>query len=309
MKKVSVVVPVYWNAGSLPFLFEELMKLEKGLLEKGLLLELVLVDDGSGDDSLQILLEFKKLRPELTTVVKHTRNFGSMAALKSGVRCLTGDCFVVLAADLQDPPDLILEMADKWLNGAKYVICRRRERDDPFWSKVFASVYYKLLRLIVTKDFPSGGFDLALMDQQFFPYLRDSGKNINLSLFAFWLGFKPEIIEYKRRKRTFGKSKWTFTKKMNLLLDSLLGFSITPIRFISVVGIVVSLSSFCYGVFIVIMAILGKMDVRGFATIVSILVFLLGLIIVMLGVIGEYLWRTFDSVNRRPESVIETIYK
>jgi polyisoprenyl-phosphate glycosyltransferase len=309
MKTVSVVVPVYWNAGSLPFLFEELMKLEKKLLEKELLLELVFVEDGSGDDSLQILLDFKKLRPELTTVIKHSRNFGSMAALKTGVRHITGDCFVVLAADLQDPPDLIPEMADKWLNGAKYVICMRREREDPFLSKVFAWTYYKLLRWIVAKDFPPGGFDLALMDQQFFPYLRDSGKNINISFFAYWLGFKPEVIEYKRRKRTFGKSKWTFARKVNLLLDSLLGFSITPIRFISVLGILVSLSSFCYGVFIVVMAILGKMEVRGFATIVSLLVFLLGLIIVMLGVIGEYLWRTFDSVNRRPESVIETIYK
>ena len=273
------------------------------------MLELVFIDDGSGDDSLQVLLDFKKVRSQLTIVIKHTRNFGSIPALKSGFCYLSGDCFTLLAADLQDPPELILQMADKWLDGAKYVICRRRERDDPFWSKVFALIYYKLLKVIVAKDFPPGGFDLELMDQQFLPLLRDSGKNINPSLLAFWLGFKPEIIDYKRRKRTFGKSRWTFAKKVNLLLDSLLGFSITPIRFISVIGIITSLSSFAYGVFIVINAILGRMDVRGFATLVSILVFLLGLIFVMLGVIGEYLWRTFDQVNKRPESVIDTVYK
>jgi dolichol-phosphate mannosyltransferase len=309
MRKLSVVIPVYWNSESLPYLFEELMKLEEKLAEKGLLLELLFVDDGSGDDSLQVLLDFKKLRSQLTVVIKHTRNFGSIPALKSGLRYVSGDCVIVLAADLQDPPELILQMADKWLNGAKYVICRRREREDPFLSKLFASIYYKLLKVIVAKDFPPGGFDLALMDQQFLPFLRDSAKNINPSLLAFWLGFRPAVIDYKRRKRTFGKSRWTFAKKVNLLLDSLLGFSITPIRFISVIGIITSLSSFAYGVFIVINAILGRMDVRGFATIISILVFLLGLIIVMLGVIGEYLWRTFDQVNRRPESVIDTVYK
>jgi polyisoprenyl-phosphate glycosyltransferase len=309
MKKLSIVVPVYWNSGSLPSLFEELMNLEKKLAEKKLLLELIFVDDGSGDDSLQVLIDFKKRRPKHTVVVKHTRNFGAIPAYKSGLRYVTGDCFTALAADLQDPPELILQMADMWLNGSKYVICRRQEREDPLLSKIFAAVFYRFLRWMVAKDFPPGGFDLALMDKQFLPFLQESGKNINPNLFAFWLGFKPEIIDYKRRKRTFGKSRWTFLKKLNLLIDSLLGFSITPIRLISVFGIFVSLSSVGYGVFIVVNAILGRMEVRGFATIVSILVFLLGLILVMLGVIGEYLWRTFDQVNRRPESVIETVFK
>jgi polyisoprenyl-phosphate glycosyltransferase len=309
MRKLTIIVPVYWNAESLPYLFEELLKMEAKLAEKKLSLELIFVDDGSGDNSLQILLDFEKRRPKSTVVIKHTRNFGAIPAYKSGLRYVTGDCFTALAADLQDPPELILQMADMWLNGTKYVICRRQEREDPFLSKVFAAVFYRFLRWMVARDFPPGGFDLALMDKQFLPFLQESGKNINPNLFAFWLGFKPETIDYKRLKRTFGKSRWTFAKKMNLLIDSLLGFSITPIRAISLIGILVSLSSFGYGIFIVVNAILGKMDVRGFATIVSILVFLLGLIIVMLGVIGEYLWRTFDQVNRRPESVIETVYK
>jgi glycosyltransferase involved in cell wall biosynthesis len=309
MRMISVVIPVYWNSDSLPHLFEELKKVEEKLAEKELLLELIFVDDGSGDDSLQVLLEFKKKRSKLTVVIKHTRNFGSICALKTGFRYVTGDCFTILTADLQDPPELIPEMADKWMNGAKYVICRRRERDDPFWSKVFASIYYKLVRMIVFKDFPTGGYDLALMDQQMLPYLRDSGKNVNPSLFGHWLGFKPAVIDYKRRKRVYGKSRWTFAKKVNLLLDSLLGFSIIPIRFISTVGIFTSLASFLYGIFIIVNAILGRMDVRGFPTIVTLLAFLLGLIIVMLGVIGEYLWRTFDEVNKRPETVIDTVYK
>ena len=152
------------------------------------------------------------------------------------------------------------------------------------------------------------GYDLALMDRVFLPHLRNSAKNINPYLFAYWLGFKPEVIHYQRKERSHGTSRWTFSKKVKLFLDSLLGFSIVPIRAISGIGILVSMISFSYGLFIVINALLGRTDVAGFATIVALISFLLGLMIVMLGVIGEYIWRIFDEINQRPESVIEEIY-
>lgn len=307
MPKVSVVVPVYYNEESLSLLLTELLRVEEGLRQKGLELELLFVDDGSGDNSLGELLKIKQQRPG-TRIIKLTRNFGAIHASKTGLQFVTGDCFVLLAADLQDPPELILQMVEKWQAGAKYVVAVRSDRDDPLGSKIFSYIYYRLLRLFTITDYPKGGYDMALMDRAFLPYLQNSSKNINTPLFAYWLGFKPEVLRYDRRKRVHGKSRWTFSKKLKFFLDSLLGFSIAPIRLISLIGFLVSFVSFGYGSLIVVNALLGRMDVRGFATIVAVMSFLLGLIIIMLGVIGEYIWRIFDEVNKRPESVIDEVY-
>lgn len=307
MKTISIIIPVYYNEQSLPLLFTELLKIEQKLLKKEIAMELIFVDDGSGDNSMKELLKIKQQR-ENTKVIKLTRNFGSIHASKTAFKFVTGDCFLMLAADLQDPPSLILEMVDKWLNGAKFVICERETRQDPITSKVFSYIYYKLVCLFVIKNYPSGGFDLMLMDKTLLPYLQKTGKNINTALFAYWLGFEPQILYYERDKRIHGKSRWTISKKIKFFIDSLLGFSIVPIRLISVIGIIVSLIGFIYGLFIVINSIFGNIPVAGFATIVALISFLLGLIIIMLGIIGEYIWRIFDEVNYRPESVIDEIY-
>ena len=307
MKKLSIIVPVYYNEKSLSPLFDELSEVENKLLKRDVELELIFVDDGSGDGSLTELLKIKQKR-EATKIIKLTRNFGATHASKTGFQFVTGDCFMILAADLQDPPGLILDMVEKWLEGAKYVLCERTDRDDPVISKIFSYIYYMLIRLFVVKDYPSGGYDMALMDREILPYLQNSSKNINTPLFAYSLGFNPEIIQYKRQKRVYEKSQWTFSKKLKFFIDSILGFSIVPIRLISLIGIVVSLASFSYGSWIVINAIIGRTDVRGFATIVTLMSFLIGLVMVMLGVIAEYIWRIFDEVNKRPESVIDKIY-
>ena len=307
MRKVSVVVPVYYNEGSLPLLFSSLLEVEKQLLQKNLELELIFIDDGSGDGSLHELLRIKQQRAS-TKIIKLTRNFGHVHAHKTGCKFVTGDCFMSLAADLQDPPHLILNMVEKWLGGAKFVLCARMKRHDPIGSRVLAWVYYKLLRFFVVEDYPSGGFDVALMDRVLLPHLQKSSKNINTPVFAYWLGFKPEVIFYERQKRIHGKSRWTLSKRLKFFLDSILGFSVVPIRLISLVGIIVSFASFAYGCVIVINALRGRFSVQGFPTIVTLISFLLGLIIVMLGVIGEYIWRVFDEINKRPEVVIDEVY-
>jgi polyisoprenyl-phosphate glycosyltransferase len=307
MSKVSVVIPVYYNEESLPVLFAELLKAEDALIRQDCSLELIFVDDGSGDNSLAELLKIKQQR-QSTRVVKLTRNFGAIHASKTGFQFVTGDCFMVLAADLQDPPELIPELVARWQAGAKFILCGRLHRDDPLLSKFFAYIYYRLLRFFVVKDYPKGGFDLALMDRAILPYLQTSSKNINPPLFEYWLGFKPEVIPYHRPRRKYGKSRWSVAKKVKVFLDSILGFSIVPIRMISLIGIIVSLLSFGYGAWILFNALLGRTGVRGFATIVALVSFLLGMVIVMLGIMGEYLWRIFDEINKRPESVIDEIY-
>lgn len=307
MNTISVIIPVYYNEGSLPVLFEELQEVEQAIAAQDFDLELIFVDDGSGDNSFAELMKIKKQRPQ-TRVVKLTRNFGAVHASKAGLRLASGDCFLILAADLQDPPSLIPILLDYWKQGKKFVACTREDRDDPIMTKAYASVYYRLLRRFVVADYPQGGFDLALMDKAMLPFLQKSNKNINPSLFAYWLGFEPTIIKYSRRKRLHGKSRWTFSKKLTFFIDSLLGFSIIPIRMISSLGIIISLASFIYGMVIFVNALMGKATVSGFPTIVTLLAFLLGLIIIMLGVIGEYLWRIFDEVNQRPEYVIDEVY-
>jgi len=307
MPKLSVVIPVYYNEGSLPPLFVELGRVERLLGARGIQMELIFVDDGSGDNSFAELMKIKEQRPE-TRVVKLARNFGAIHAVKTGLQYVTGNCFTMLAADLQDPPELILTMADKWMDGSKFVICVREAREDPWASKFFANLYYNILRVAVTKDYPAGGFDLALMDGLLLPYLQQSGKNINISLFAYWLGFKPEVIYYRRREREHGQSRWTFSKKFTYLLDSILGFSVVPIRIISFTGFAVALLSFIYGLILIFNASVNHTILPGFTTIATLLSFLLGLVIIMLGIIGEYLWRIFDEVNKRPEYVIHEVY-
>ena len=307
MKKLSVVVPVYYNEGSLAGLFQELTQVEEQLHKRDMELELIFVDDGSGDQSLKELLKIKQARPA-TKVIKLSRNFGAVHTSKTGLRFVTGDCFTWLAADLQDPPELLLQMVDRWQSGSKFVLCARRNRDDSLRSKVSSYIYYRLVRLFVIRNYPEGGYDLALLDRSLLPHLIDSSKNINTPLFAYWLGFEPDIILYDRRKRIHGKSRWTFGKRLKFFIDSLLGFSVVPIRVISVVGLAVSCLSFIYGAVIAVNALFGKKDVQGFPTIVALISFLLGLIIVMLGIIGEYIWRIFDEVNKRPETVIDEIY-
>lgn len=306
-RKLSIVVPVYFNAGSLPRLFDALCKVEEQLATRGVDLELIFVDDGSKDESLRRLLDFRQRRPG-TRVVKLTRNFGAVHCSKTGYRFVTGDAFITMAADLQDPPSLVLDMVDKWLAGSKYVICERSTRDDPLVSKIYSRMYYKLLRLLVIRDYPEGGYDMALLDKAFLPHLVNSSKSVFTPLLAYWLGYQPEVIRYHRPAREHGKSGWTFAKKFRAFLDVMLGFSITPIRAISGIGAVVALCSFAYGAVIVVSAMFNRIPLQGFATVVALITFLLGLIIVMLGIIGEYIWRIFEETNKRPETVIEEVW-
>ena len=308
MKKISIIVPVFYEAESISLLYKELVKVEEQLYKRDMEMELIFVDDGSKDGSLQALLKIREQRPN-TKVIKLSRNFGAIHASKTGMRFVTGDCFMLLAADLQDPPMLIVKMAELWLAGHKFVICVRSGRNDPFSVKWFAYIYNKLVRLFVVKDFPKGGFDMALMDRDMLDYLKNSSKNINHSLLAFWLGYRPEIIPYERPERIHGKSGWTFSKRIKLFIDSLLGFSVVPIRVMSLFGICVSSLSLLYGVIIIIGAIYGTIVVQGFAAIVTLISFLLGIVIFMLGVIGEYIVRIFDELNKRPETVIDEIYE
>jgi polyisoprenyl-phosphate glycosyltransferase len=306
-KTISVIVPVYYNAPSLPEVYQELLHLEQELDKRDLALELVFVNDGSGDDSLAELLKIKALRPS-TKVISLARNFGAVAASKTGFQFVSGDAFIIVSADLQDPLEQVLLMADEWLKGDKFVISVRAKRGDPPLTRMFARFYYHFLEIMVVRGYPPGGYDLMLMDKAMLPYMKSSTKNTNPNLYSFWLGFTPKVLYYERRERRHGRSRWSFRKKLKFFVDTVTGFSVTPIRTLSAFGVGVAALSFLYGINIVIAALFGDVPVQGFATLAALISFFSGLILVMLGAIGEYLWRVFDAVNNKPESVIDEMF-
>lgn len=303
----SIVIPVYYNEPNLPETIPQLL----GLVEQipQCRLELVFVDDGSGDRSLEILRTFQGRYPDTIKVVKLTRNFGSMAAIQAGFTVASGDCVGMISADLQDPPELFLEMLDHWEKGAKAVFAVRQDREEPFSQKLFSNTYYSLVRKYAIPGYPDGGFDFFLVDRQVVNEVnRIQEKNTNLMTLIYWLGFRPILLPYVRRARARGKSRWTLAKKFKLFVDTFVAFTFFPLRVLSVVGFLAALTSFGYGTFILIYWLLFGIDVKGWVPTMLIITFTTGLQMTMLGVLGEYLWRTLDEVRRRPPFVIDEVY-
>lgn len=308
MKTISIVVPVYFNEQNLPDTIPQLLSLAEKL--PGYSLELVFVDDGSGDRSLDLLLEYRSQNPGKIKVVKLTRNFGSMSAIQAGFTVATGDCVGMISADLQDPPEIFLDMVSHWEKGSKAVFAVRQGREEHVVQKMLSNTYYSLIRRFALAEYPNGGFDFFLIDRQVVADLnRIQEKNTNVMTLIYWLGYTPAMIPYIRRQRAKGKSRWTFAKKIKLFIDTFVAFSFFPIRMLSVLGLLVAAGSFLYGGFVLFYWFFYGIEVKGYVPIIVVLAFNSGLQMAMLGVLGEYLWRTLDEVRRRPQFVIDEIYQ
>lgn len=207
---------------------------------------------------------------------------------------------------MQDPPELIDEMLDKWLSGTKITIAEREDREEPLSQKIVSNLFHFLMKNFALKNYPEKGSDLILLDRKVIDYINGlSEKNTNYLSVILYSGFKYETIYYTRKKREIGKSSYTFSKKLKYAVDSFISFSYIPIRLISLIGIIVSLLSFIFGLYVVINTLFFGSDVRGFTTIIALVTFLLGLLMFMLGIIGEYLWRILDEVKNRPRYIVE----
>ena len=302
----SIVIPIYFNELNIPDTVPRLIALGEKL--PGYQLELVFVDDGSGDLSLERLRQAQREHPSIIKIVKLTRNFGSMAAIQAGLTVASGDCVGMITADLQDPPELFLEMLPHWERGCKAVFAVRSDREDAATQKLFASAYYALMRRFALKGYPRGGFDFFLIDRQVVAEVnRTREKNTNLMSLIFWMGFSPVSIPYVRQARTKGKSRWTLAKKVKLFIDSFVAFSYAPIRFLSTVGLVVAASAFVYAGWVFYWWLVHDIPVKGYAPIVILLALTAGVQMTMLGVLGEYLWRTLDETRGRPSFVIDEV--
>ena len=307
MKKISIIVPVYFNELNLPENIPKLLNLREKLPNYEF--ELIFVDDGSKDKSLEILLDYQKKFPDNIRVIKLTRNFGAMPAIQAGLTIAKGDCVGVISADLQDPPELFIEMVKRWEKGIKAVFAVRNKRNDSPMENLFAVIFYSLFRKFALPDFPKGGFDFYLIDRAIVNELNKiDEKNTNLNNLIFWYGFDYVFLPYTRQARKKGKSKWTFSKKTKLFSDSFVGFSYVPIKILPIIGILFALGSFIYGAVILFQWSIGIIQVQGWTTVIIILTFALGIQMIMLGIIGEYLWRTLDASRKRPSSVIDKIF-
>lgn len=302
MQKISIIVPVYFNENNLPTTVPALQgTLNRLSSYEG---ELVFVDDGSKDKSFEILCEFAARDPRIK-VIRLVRNFGAYMALLAGLDHATGDAIAVIMADLQDPPELIDQMVAKWQNGSKLVLAERSDREDRLIDRLFASAFWGFIRKFAINTIPKGGFDFVLFDRCIADIIRTMReKNSHFMLQVVWSGFPPEIIPYTRRRREVGNSKWTFSKKFKLFVDSAIAFSFIPIRLMSLVGLTTAIIGFIAATFVVVKRIFQGEPIQGWTSIIVIVLILGGLQMVMLGVLGEYMWRTYDETRKRPHYIV-----
>ena len=300
MSKLSIIVPVYYNADTLEMLYDDL---QQKVLPKLEAYELVFVDDGSGDNSWEIIQKLAAKDKNVVSV-KLSRNFGEHAALLAGLNVCTGDCAVTKQADLQEDSALILDMLESWKRGNKVVLAVRRSREDSAMTKFFAGLYYRIIRRTVNKSMPVGGCDCYLLDRKAIEVIKlMDEKNSSLTLQVMWLGFQSEQIYFDRQERKAGKGRWTFSKKYKLVVDSLISFTYIPIRFMSIVGALFVLFAIIYGISTIVEHFTHGTPV-GYASLMCVLLLGMGLILLMVGILGEYVWRTLEESRNRPTFII-----
>lgn len=304
MSKLSVVVPIYKNQDNIKPFYSDFKSNIKPYIDD---YEIVMVHDASPDNSWEIMKELASIDKKIK-LIKLSRNFGAIAASFTGIQYSSGDCVTVKACDLQEPPELTVEMYKKWKNGAKSIIAIRKARNDSWITNLFSGIYYWLVRKLVIDDMPKGGFDTYMIDRKVADKIVSiNDRNSPITLQILWMGFGPEKVFYERRKREIGRSSWTFSKKMKLFVDSFIGFSYIPIRLMSVVGMVFFLASVLWAIRLIFARIFGEIPVQGYTTTLVLILFSSGLIMFTLGLLGEYIWRTLDAARKRPISIVDEV--
>jgi polyisoprenyl-phosphate glycosyltransferase len=307
MPTLSYIIPCYFNGENLPITTQTLIANEK-LFSQAIDFEYVMIDDGSKDNTWEELQKFQALYPNKVKAIKLARNVGAFNAILAGMHHTKGDCQVVLTADLQDPPELIPQMLDHWQRGIKLVIANRQDRQESFTQKIFSNTFHYLMKTYAMPHLPTGGYDLVLFDRQLCQeVIKINEKNSHTLYLLAWLGYEYVTIPYTRRKREIGKSRWTLQKKIKLFVDSFVEFSFFPIRAISVMGILLGVAAFLYGLFVVAARLTGFIHLEGWSSLMIVLLFVSSFQMIALGIIGEYVWRVLDSTRNRPNFVIEKI--
>jgi glycosyltransferase involved in cell wall biosynthesis len=303
---LSLVIPVYNNAENLAPLFRELEQFARRLGDD---LEIVFVVDGATDASLTILQDRLASWPLRTQLLELSRNFGAFAAIAAGLRHARGDYLAVLAADLQEPPDLILEFHRILKNGeADVVLGQRTRRVDPLVSRWLSNAFWALYRRFVVRDMPKGGVDVFGCTRAVRDQLVDLQEaNTNLVALVLWLGFRRAFVRYERQPRQAGQSGWTLGRKLRYALDSIFSFTDLPIRALLVLGALGTAFALAASLVVFVMWALGRVPVLGYTPLMLAIAFFGGITALGLGIVGQYLWLTLQNARRRPNYIIKSV--
>ncbi|MCB2263610.1 MAG: glycosyltransferase family 2 protein [Candidatus Thiosymbion ectosymbiont of Robbea hypermnestra] len=306
--EVSLVVPVYNESATVGLFLERVDRALGG--EPPVRLEVVFVNDGSSDSTLDRLLKYQQ-RDARVRVVDLSRNFGKEAALSAGMGVARGRVVVPIDVDLQDPPELVLEMIEQWRQGYDVVLARRVVRDaDSRTKRISAAWFYRVHNWIAKPMIPENVGDFRLMDRITVDALNglpESGRFMK-GLFA-WAGFRTTCIDYARPKRAAGSSKFDGRRLWGFALEGLMSFGPFPLRLWTYLGGMVALASFLYGLFIALRVLVVGVDTPGYASLFVAITFLGGLQLMGIGVIGEYLGKTYLEAKRRPAFLVRRIYE
>ncbi len=304
MKKVSLLIPAYNEEETLGLLYNELNKAIDDI--PGYEFEILFVNDGSNDNTLNILRNLQKRDPRIN-YISFSRNFGKETAMAAGFDYVSGDAVVIMDADLQDPPRLIKEMILYWEEGYDDVYARRRTREGETWFKKFtSSSFYRLLQTMTKIPIQEDTGDFRLLDRRAIESLKKFREKQRYTKGMFsWIGFNKKEILYDRKPRAAGKTKWNYLKLFNLALEGVTSFTTFPLRISTILGILVSIFSIVYMFVILIKSMIWKDPVKGYPSMMVTILFLGGVQLISLGIIGEYIGRIFNETKYRPLYIID----
>jgi dolichol-phosphate mannosyltransferase len=306
--KLSVIIPAYNEAGIIVNTITEIIGILNRLVEESY--EIIIIDDHSSDNTFDVI---KKIGNSKVRCIRLSRNSGSHVALRAGLSQATGDVVLHISSDGQDDPSCLKDMLDKWRSGHKIVwAIRRSRRDESCLLRLSAKLFYRvLLWLIEARDLTIdlSAADFYLLDRTVVEAINACPeRNTSLHGLIAWLGFSQAAVEYDRRLRRHGRSKWSFRKRLRLAKDWIIAFSGLPLKIVSLIGFFIAVVGIIYAIYVVSKALLVSpaLPILGWSLTIAIILTLAGLQIIILGVIGEYLWRNLDESRRRPLFFIET---
>lgn len=304
-KKVSILIPCYNEEKSLPLLYTELCSLMNSL--NNYTWEVLFVNDGSKDNTLNIIKALR-INDNRINYVDLTRNFGKENAMLAGFDYVTGDCMVILDADLQDPPSLIPQLLEYWEEGYDDVYAKRASRGkESRLRKLFSLLFYKILDHSTRFDVLQNVGDFRLLDRRCINALKKLRESERYTKGMFcWIGYRKKEVVFDRGDRIAGESNWKFLKLLDLAIEGITSFTTAPLRFASIFGFLVAFSGFMLAVFYGVKTIFYGDDVKGFTTLVVLMLFIGGIQLLSIGILGEYIGRIFNETKKRPTYLADT---
>ncbi len=304
--EISVIIPLYNESENIEYLFT---RLNSVLNELKTSYEIICINDGSQDDTLEKLIDYNQKNAAIK-VINLSRNFGKEIALTAGIDYASGAAIVPIDADLQDPPELIIKLIDKWREGYDVVYATRRSRRGETWLKrATAKAFYQTIGKMSPVPIPSNTGDFRLLDRRVVEAVKKLPERTRFmkGLFA-WVGYKQTSVLFDREPRHSGNSNWSYWQLWNFALDGIISFSFLPLKVWSYIGVTISLVSLFYALFLVVRTLIFGVDVPGYASLMVAILFLGGVQLITLGVLGEYLGRVYEEVKGRPLYFIREKY-